>query len=159
MPPHLCKRHSSKSPARRWTHVVERLFRRRKRHLAAGRRLLWDGRVDTLRLTPGHIQGLIYTRDSRFVLVNIRLPQVSAETLFTVDTKMMQIDCSEKHYPGLSRYAAATLLAVAQTFRRDHTAVTRLSHPLDVDVPMLPEPTAKKEVITLKPSVQLHHLF
>ena len=115
-----------RSPARRWSEAVERLYSRRRRHLAAGRRLLWDGRVDTLRLSPGHIQGFIYTRDSRFVLVNIRLPPASAETLFALEASSLRIECSEKQHPGLSRFAAATLLAVAQTLRRDPAAAARL---------------------------------
>lgn len=116
----------TRSPARCWGLSVETIYRRRQTLLAAGKRLLWDGRVHTLRLSPGHIQGLIFTRDSRFVLVNIRIDAACRDHPFTFSTKDLQIACSEKGHPGLSRFAAATLLAVARELRQDRGTIRRL---------------------------------
>jgi len=114
------------APSTVWREAVLRLFRRRKQHLQHGERLLNKGRLNTLRLSPNHIQGFIYTRDSRFVLVNIHLSNVMPDTLNTPDMMKFTIECSEKHHPGLSRYAAATLLAVGRRLRYDHHFTSQL---------------------------------
>ena len=116
----------TRSPARCWSLSVETIYRRRQRFLAAGSRLLWGGRVHTLRLSPGHIQGFIFTRDSRFVLVNIRLAAACSDHPFTFSANDLEIACSEKAHPGFSRFAAATLLSVARELRQDRSTIKRI---------------------------------